>query len=317
MIAQEASQAPQALRAALNAGINSLSNTQQITFQAYRKNTIPVDGYVFWVAFGDPQQFTGSLHQITERFQDEDQTISINKIIFTSEAEITAFNQINTQTLMVGSWVADGVTLQVVFNDQAALYKQAGVYHYSGDTVYPALASQLIQSLADLPIPPIVSNSLPIWLAQNSFAPVYPSFLVPSNIEPPYISCHIPPEETEPLGQFPQYQWPQNPLGVGTDPLIQMSSSQLMRDTVKLTLYGFTNQMAIQYLSSLFDYSLATDEVGFCNSPVIRDDKRIQSEISALAMKKTIMIQASYYQATADAVARRLILTATMNYTLQ
>ena len=315
MIAQEAIQAPQALQAALNAGINSLSNTQQVSFQAFKKNTIPVDGYVFWVASGDPVLLTGSLHQITERFQEEDQTIAINKIIFTSESEITAINQVDTQTLMVGSWDADGVTLQVVFNDQSALYRQADLYHYSGDTVYPALASQLIKTLKDLPVGPIVSNSLPLWLGQNSFAPVYPSFLVPSNIQPPYIACHIDPDATEPLGQFPIYQWPANPSGVGTAPLIKMASSQLMLDTVKLTLYGFTSQMAIQYLSSLFDYSLATDDIGFCNSPVIRDDKRIQSEISSLAMKKTIVILASYYQATADAIARRLLLSANMEYT--
>jgi hypothetical protein len=68
--------------------------------------------------------------------------------------------------------------------------------------------------------------------------------------------------------------------------------------------------MAIQYLAMLIDYSVNTDNFGFGNSPAIRDDKRPQVEIAALAMKKTINIIAWYYQSTADAVARRLILGA-------
>ena len=63
-------------------------------------------------------------------------------------------------------------------------------------------------------------------------------------------------------------------------------------------------------MASLIDYSVNTDTFGFCNSPVIVDDKRTQVEISALAMKKHFTISASYYQSTADAIARRLILAA-------
>jgi len=315
-ITQEAAQAPMSLQAALQAGLNSLSNTQTVSFQSYCKSTMPIDGYVFWVATGNSSEYVGSVHQITQRRQDHDQTIAVNKIIFTSESEITQFNSINPQSLLVGSWEVDGVCLRMVFTDQAALYRQADLYHYSGDTVYPALESQLIGSITDLPSGPIVSNSLPIWLLQNSIAPVYPSYLVPQNVEPPYIAVHIPAEDTEVLGQFPTFSWPGVVSGTGVDPLHQLPSSQLMRDKVELTLYGFNNQMAIQYLIGLEEFSLMTDSFGFCNSPAIRDDKRIQSEISAIAMKKSITILASYYQGTADAIARRLILSASVSTTI-
>ncbi len=311
-IANEALNAPLEMQAALAAGVSTVSRNQTVSFQQYIKSTVPTDGYVFWIATGIPIPYTGSLHQITTQIQEEDQTIAINRIIFTATEEISAFNNINTTTLWVGSWVADGVKLKVVFNQHTALYKQAGLYHYSGDTVYPALESQLIASIGDLPLAPIVSNSLPIWLSQNSIAPVYASFLVPSNLAPPYIVAHVEPSDTAPLGSFPIYTWPVNPV-TGFN---QLPSSQLMRDTVRLTLYGLTNQQAIQYLVGLMEYSLATDAFGFCNSPAIHDEKRTQSEISAIAMKKTIIIQASYYQSTADAIAKRLIVSANISITI-
>ncbi len=160
-----------------------------------------------------------------------------------------------------------------------------------------------------------MSNSLPIWLAQNSASPVYPSFLVPPNVVPPYITAHVEPDATMALQGFPRYIWPGEP----TPPtaLQSMASQQLARDKVRLTLYGFNNQSAIQYFASLIEYSLATDDFGFCNSPVIKDDKRTQREIIALAMKKTIEIDASYYQSTSDAIARRMILSAIVDTTMQ
>lgn len=302
------------LQATLAAGLGTLSNQQQIIFQQYAKSVSVADGYVFWVATGNNLTASGSLHQITETIQDEDNTYAKNGIVFTSIAEVTQFNLIDPQMMWIGAWIQDDVTLRVVFNDSGSVYQQSGLWHYSGDTVYPALQSQLVSSEADLPVGPIVSNSLPIWLAQNTFAPVYPSYLVPDNLEPPYIVAHIEPESTETLGAFPVYQWPGVTAGTND---YQLPSSQLMKEKVKLTLYGFTNQSAIQYLSSLMDYSINTDDFGFMNSPAIRDEKRKQSEIAAIAMKKSIDILASYYQGTADAVARRLILSAAVTFNIQ
>ncbi|SDH09459.1 hypothetical protein SAMN05216466_10778 [Paraburkholderia phenazinium] len=310
-IINEASAAPSQLEAALDSGLEQISSNQTVTFQQYTKYTFSEDGYVFWVATGYAIPFAGSLHILSDRQQDEDQTIAANQIVFTAEQEVSQLNSVAPGTLWVGAWQVDDTMLQVAFSSTGMNYQQAGLWHYRGFAVYPALASQLIDSAADLPVGPIVSNSLPIWLAQNSLAPVYPSFLVPDNVVPPYITAHIDPNQTIALQAFPLFDWSgrSNP-NADPSPLYEVPSWQLMRDTVKLTFYGFTNQQAIQFFAALMDYSVNTDDFGFCNSPAIVDDKRTQVEIAVLAMKKIMVIQASYYQGTADAIARRLILSA-------
>ena len=314
----EASQAPGPLQAALDAGVRSLSRNQTITFKQYSKTVLSEDGYVFWVATGITADFDGSLHYITDRQQNEDETLAMNQFIFTALEEVTAFNTVNPTTMWIGTWTVDNTAIQIAFSDRGSFYEQANLWHYSGYAVYPALASQLVNSAADLPIEPIVSNSLPIWLAQNATFPVYPSFLVPDNVVPPYIVAHIEPGKTEALGSFPIYEWPGTVISnSGTSPLHNLPSSQLMRDDVRLTMYGLNNQQAIQYMVNLMEYSLATDNFGFCSNPVLHDDKRTQVEIAALAMKKTLTFLASYYQGTADAVARRLILSASVTTTTQ
>ena len=310
-IATEASTAPSQLSVALASGLEALSKSQEVTFQSYTKVVLSQDGYVFWVATGTTATFVGSLHVITDRHQDEDQTIGANRMIFTSEKEITQFNSLSPTTMWIGTWQLGSETLQVAFSERGSQYEQANLWGYIGYAVYPAMSSQIVASVADLPTGPIVSNSLPIWLSQNSMAQVYPSFLVPDNVAPPYIVAHVEPGATDALGSFPILTWP----GTPTPPtaLQNMPSSQLMRDRVRLTLYGFTNAQAIQYLQSLIDYSVNTDDFGFMSMPAIRDEKRTQVEIAAIAMKKTIDIVASYYQGTADAAARRLILSASVS----
>lgn len=312
----EAAAAPSPLQTALDAGVNSLSNNQSISFKQYTKVVLSEDGYVFWVANGIKADFTGSLHYITDRQQNEDETLGMNRFIFTALEEVTELNAVSPTTMWIGAWEADGTTIQIAFSDRGSFYQQANLWHYSGYAVYPALASQLVESAADLPVEPIVSNSLPIWLANTTIAPVYPSFLVPDNVKPPYVTVHIEPNKTEALGSFPIYEWPGTVIpDSGASPLHNLPSSQLMRDEVRLTLYGLNNQQAIQYFVSLMEYSLASDAFGFCNSPAIHDEKRGQVEIASIAMKKTITILASYYQGTADAIARRLILSASVTTT--
>jgi hypothetical protein len=85
---------------------------------------------------------------------------------------------------------------------------------------------------------------------------------------------------------------------------------------VRFTLYGLTNQQAIQWLYALEKYSEYTDTFGFMNSPMIQDEKRTQPEIAAIAMKKTILLEASYYQSAADVVARQLITSASCSFTV-
>lgn len=330
------------LQSALSVGLVNLARAQTVTFTQYTKSIIAADGYVFWVSSGATMVVSGSLHYGVDKEQNEDETIAINRIIFTAREQVEFLNNVAPTTLFIGTIDAleGNQPLQIAFSHHGSFYQQAGLWHYFGDVVYPTLQSQLINSASDLPTGPIVSNSLPIWLSLNTYAPVYPSFLVPDNLTPPYIVAHIEPEGTEAIQAFPTFAWPgviapggqlydtinqpvltgsdQPIYGTqGTDPLHNLPSDQLMRDRVKLTLYGFTNQQAIQYYVSLIQYSLDTDAFGFMNNPAIRDEKKPQVEISALAMKKTIDIMASYYQSTADAIARRLLLAATVTTTVQ
>jgi hypothetical protein len=295
------------LQDTLAAGVKTLSNSQTIQFTQYVKNTIPTDGFVFYVNTGSTVTVQGSLHYATNQQQNEDETIDVNRVVLTALSQIDVFNQSAPDDLFIGEF--EGI--QFSFSARGSFYQQANLYHYVGNAVYPALASQLIDSAEDLPAAPIVSNSLPIWLTQTTFqattVPVYPSYLVPANIVPPYVTVHIEPSMTE-VPSFPIDTWPGTP---DPDTALQpMPSTQLAKDKVRLTLYGFNNQQAIQYYSALIDYSLTTENFGFGNSPAIRDDKRTQSEMAVIAMKKTIEIDAWYFQGTADAIARRLILEA-------
>jgi hypothetical protein len=291
------------LQETLQAGVRTISQDQQITFTVYSRQTISPDDYVFYVKTNTVTIAQGSLHISVDRQQNEDETVDVNRVVFTSLVQVDVFDQVAPSDLLIGIFNGEKFS----FRSQGPFYQQAGLYHYFGEAVYPALASQLIDSAADLPVGPIVTNSLPIWLSQNSFAPVYPSYLVPANVTPPYVSVHVEPDMTE-VPSFPIYVWP----GTPTPPtaLQPMASTQLAKDHVRLTLYGFSNQLAIQYLISLIEYSLDTEIFGFGNSPAIRDAKRTQTELSVIAMKKVIDIDAWYLQSTSDAIARRLILSA-------
>jgi hypothetical protein len=291
----------------LAAGLNTLSLNQEVSFTQYTQQIISQDGTVFYVSTGQTTTVQGSLHYAIDRQQNEDETIDVNRVIFTALSQIDIFNQAAPGDLFIGTFNGE----QFAWRARHSFYQQANLYHYEGNAVYPALASQIINSAADLPVGPIVTNSLPIWLTLTTVGtqtvPVYPSYLVPANIVPPYIVAHVEPDLTE-VPSFPIYEWP----GTPTPPtaLQPMASTQLAKDRVRLTLYGFTNQQAIQYLVSLIEYSLDTENFGFGNSPAIKDAKRTQSELSVIAMKKTIDIDAWYLQGTSDAIARRLILSA-------
>lgn len=312
-VAEAAGQSSQ-LESVLDAGVENISSRQQVTFTLYTSVTVSQDGTLFWVASGQVLTVTGSLHYSTDLLQEEDQTAAANHVILTAEAEITEFNLTAPGQLWLGSWpVAQGnATLQVAFSTRGNQFGPANLWHYRGIAVLPPMSAQIIASPSDLPTGPIVSNSLPFWLAQNSFAPVYPSFLVPLNVVPPYITAHIDPDQTEALQGFPLLDGFPKPIPLPIQPtLYQLTGHQLSSDRVRLTLYGFNNQTAWQYLYSLIEYSRATDNYGFMPpNPVIRDPKRTQREITAIAQKKVIDLRVSYYQSAADMLARRLIVQA-------
>ena len=314
------------MAAVLDQGAEILAAEQTVQFQKYTK-VVVADGFVFWVATPQMLEVKGSLHYATDRMQSEDETIAVNQVLLTSEQLITEFNAISPSTMWIGAWPLGpigGPTIQIAFSQRASFYKQADLFHYSGNAVYPALQSQLIQNQAQIPTGPIVSNSLPIWLSLPAYMaqpiPVYSSFVVPDNIVPPYVTAHVEPAGTAATGGFPVLGWPGIQLpNSGASPMYQVASSQLARDEVTFTMYGFTAQMGEQFKQVLIQLSMVGPgepaTFGWANVPIVVDAKRTQVEIAALAMKKTMHVSANYYQSTANAFAYRLILEALVTVT--
>jgi hypothetical protein len=206
------------LNASLRAGINTLSASQTITFTKYVRLVLPMDGFVFWVkanllspsAIFNASKFNtstinqaqatitsaptvevqGSFHYSTDQKQLEDETPAINRVIFTTSSEIQDFEQIGSNVMFIGEFQG----IRFGFTRHGRYYAQANLFHYSGDAIYPAMESQIIDDVTSLDTRNVVvSNSLPIWLGLNEIMPMYPSFLVDANLPPPYAAVHIDP----------------------------------------------------------------------------------------------------------------------------
>lgn len=254
----------------------------------------------------------GSMHYSSQTNQNEDETYGLNRMVFTSEQEIEEFNTVGPNTMFIGEF--DG--LKFAFSNRRSFYEQSGLHHYVGDAVYPAMQSQVVDSIDDLSGRElVVSNSLPIWLSLNSYrltnssfsnpgVVLYPSYLVEENIVPPYGSVHIFPDDTQAIASAP---W----LGS------TLQHDQLVIDRVRLTLYGLTNDQALDFMDYVNQFSLDTDLIGIMNIPTVRDQKRVQSELNAIAMKKTVEFQVNYYQRRVRDVARQLILSAIPTFYFQ
>jgi len=310
--AAEAAAAKSQLAAGLATGLNTLSLNQQVTFTQYTKFVNPLDGFVYWVIANPRNVFktpkTSSLHYSTNRQQNEDETASVNQVILTSPTVINDLNAVAPDTLYIGSF--NGLTF--AFSSRGRYYQQADLHHYVGTAVLPALQSQIVNDVTSFDETTlIVSNSLPIWLGMNSYMPPYPGFVcpltlyssyaVPENLVPPYGVVHIPPESTEAL-QGAAYL--DRTLG----------HWQLAQETVRVTLYGARNDDVMTFLDFVNQYSYDWNYIGMRNCPIVRDEKRTQPEISALAMKKTIEFKVSYNQHSARNIARQLIKKALITY---
>lgn len=298
---------------------------------------LPLDGYVFWVradlvsksalanALGTPlnnatpnqvQYITGfaptvdiqgSLHYATETRQEEAENYQVNRVVFTAEDPIDDLNVVNPNLLYIGAF--DG--LKFAISARGSYYEQSDTHHYSGFAVYPDMESQLINSVLGFDTQnAVVSNSLPIWLSMNSYGTVpyepfgsppftlYPSFLVPQNISPPWASVHVYPEDTEAIAQSPNF----GPT---------MSHYQLVKDRVKVTIWGSRNYSALDFVDFVSQYSLSQYHLfGIMNLPVVRDEKRTQSELNTIAMKKSVEFVINYNQSRTNDLSRQLILSA-------
>ena len=326
----------------LRAGVDLISLDQVITFTQYKRVVLPLDGYVFWVNSAlvgnsaipnvpplnsaTPNQPSrpgtpvvvkakGSLHFEIERHQDEDRTTDINRVTFTSEAPVDEFDQINPMVMFLGTFPAgNGPPLRFSFSRRQNFYQQAGLWHYIGDAVYPDMETQIVDTLNGFDARSlIVSNSLPIWLAMNQMAPPYPfparqqipmfpSFLVPEDMEPPYASVHVYPDDTQAITAAPYLDQ-------------TFTHTQFARDRVKITFYGLRNFNALDFVDYVNALSLQWDaDFGIMNIPTIRDEKRTQREMTVIAQKKSIIYEIDYYQERVRNVARQLIKTVMTSY---
>ena len=296
---------------AIDQAARELSLDQEITFQPYTRVVLPIDGYVFWKPSTGAFTVKGSLHftQVVE--QNEDETFGLANVLLTTRNRLVQFETMPPNTLCVGQVGDNSGTARFRFtlSAQNGRYKAAGLWHYSGRSVPPALASQLLDRDGTIDASrAITSNSLALWLALNTYTPLwaeqfktnvtlYPSDLVEPNRIPPYGIVHIDPNGTRALQSAPYLD-------------STYSSWQLAADRVRVTLYGLQSDEAIAFHNAILAYSRDTDNFGIMNMPIPRDEKRIEPGLQAIAMKKTIDYDVSYVMARVAQVGRRLILEA-------
>jgi hypothetical protein len=245
-------------------------------------------------------QVSGSLHYATDKRQNEDETIAVNRVVFTSEKPVDFLNEVGPTQIFIAE--VDGI--RFAFSRRENYFAEADLYHYVGDAIYPAMESQIIDADRGIDIESlVVSNSLPFWLQLGNLVPVFPSYAVPDNQPPPYAAIHIEPGDTEALAAQPS--------------LDRSTSShwQLAADRVRVTLYGLRNDAAMDFYDAVMAIFYNNNQMGLMSTPVVRDEKRTQVELGILAMKKTLDFRVSYYQFAARDFARQLIKLALVNYT--
>ncbi|HGG6426266.1 TPA: hypothetical protein ACJG67_002780 [Salmonella enterica subsp. enterica serovar Kottbus] len=297
------------LSSVLQSAVETISSGQEITFRLYVRQVLPLDGFVYWVNaeivscdelcrlnIESPARLKikGSLHRQIVTVQDESVSRDVNNIIFTPIKQIDDFNTENPDSIYLGEY--GGV--QFAFSRMESRYQQSGIFHYRGMAILPTMRSQIIDCPDDISNERIISNSIPLWLTMKDFATVYPSYLVPQNLRPPYIAVDV-----------------RNSTPLQVAPIVYGGERyQLVQDSVRLTLYGFTNKMALDFVDSVVSRALEDEEFGVTNIPVPQDAKSGQVEINALAKKKTIDFEVNYYQTTTRELSQQLIKKAICNY---
>lgn len=285
----------------LRAAKDQLSGHRELVFQCYSRVVLPYDKYVYWQPTVKTQPIGGSLHFSQEWEQSEDETVGLAHIWFTADSRITEFESAPPNTIFVAT--VEG--FRFAFSRQMDRYEQAGIWHYECKSVYPALASQLLDTpgLID-PTRAVVSNSLPLWLDFASYKPLYgftsnltlyPADLVEPNLTPPYGAVII--DGPAPLTAMPALD-------------ANSSSTQLVRDRVRIVLYGLQSNESIDFLNALIQYSVDTGNFGLASMPCVVDVRRPQTELQAIAMQKAIDVNVNYTQSRVNTVAQKLILSA-------
>ncbi|UMM63162.1 hypothetical protein [Aristophania vespae] len=293
------------LAASLVAAVNDVSYGQHVQLKEYKRLILPLDGYVFWVATGKEILVTGALYFLTENIQKEAKSLEQRNVIFSSKEEVKPFNQLSSDQI----WVGNLDETRFVFGSRSSQITQDGLFHYIGESISPIFSTQFIDDLNIINDDEvIVSNSLPIFMAlptqSNPYldwcrwpenVPIFPSYIVPDSQAPPYITVDI----------DPSFQQSLTPGLISTS---DKSSFQFVTETVCLTLYGLTNNQAVNVRDYIVRWAATNpDRLGITNCPIIRDIRKYQPEINTLAMIKTISFEVMYCQHAARECGAQLI----------
>jgi hypothetical protein len=291
--------------AALKQGLDTLSLNQTIEFTLYRRHILPLDGYAYWIkdTTAPILKVMGALHYESNLQQGGDNTQPLTRVVFSSQEQVREFVSIAPTTLYMAIFEGN----QFAFSSLGAHFWQSNLWHYVGNANFSEYANLVIDSPAQLPTEQIISNSLPAWLAMNSYAPpypaplfppitLYPEFLSPMNMVPPYGTVNVEPDQTTSYAMRGSFN-------------ATMSSDQLAHDRVIITMYGATNRQIRDFLAAVDQYSVDTERFGIVGVPAIaRDDQKATvPETLLLAQKKRVIYEVSYLQGTQRDIARQMI----------
>lgn len=248
----------------------------------------------------------GSFHYDSMTEQRADASVTTNTVVFTSLTLVQPFNQIGPDFLYIGSYH----TIRFAFSSRGYLYEQADLYHYVGRAIYSTTATQVVDDVDTFDPEVFNSNSIPIWMYMNYYAPpypggftcpfqLYPAFLVDNNTPTPFGSIHV--ERTEALQPFPL-------LGR------RMEADQLCRDRVTIHMYGASNAMASDFREFVEQYSRDWNKIGIATTGAITDANHIQSELQVIAQRKSITFEVNYLQSVSRDLARQYIIKAKCNF---
>jgi hypothetical protein len=308
-----------------------------VTFIKYIRLVLPADGFVFWVRAsilsgssaynesifsGVPFNYetkiisqassitvkNGSFHVANEIVQEETSTYSRNQVLFTSPEHIQDFTDVNPGVLWIATNEERNYKYRFGIGGRSWRFEESGIHHYTATTILPEMATQIVDTLAGVSTLPVVSNSIPLWLLLNTYQPpypgyqnalpLYPSFQSPLNLPAPYGIVHVVPGSMTALQLAPSID------SVG-------KHSQLIKETVRITLLGTNNNTAMDFVDTVNQYSLDTDNFGICGIPaIVRDDRIPQPDVQVIAMRKTVEFEISYNQVRVESAARQLITTA-------
>lgn len=281
-----------------------------VTFKEYKRKILPLDGFIFWLATGIEKTVSGSVSYLTKKLQKEGESYEQSRVLFTTNEEVKPFHATSDTT-----WVGAFNDLRFVLGLCTYEHKETELYHYIGKSLSPAFARQFVDNADDInDQEPIVSNSLPIFLSLPSEGnpyldrypwpenvPVFPSFLVPDNQPPPYVTVHNDAESIK-------------GIGMSAINITDSSGTQITSERVRLSLYGLSNTQAGNIREYIIRWALIHPwMMGVMNNPVISDARETSPNITTLAQKKTIDFDVMYQQNALRNSAVQLIRQAKIN----